>query len=216
MNPRGVLNANWKRLHNASKCGDTVTAITQRNAYTITWTCKTWDCEECVGRKIDEIEFILKLNIRGPHVFITQVERTGDRLSGWIDRNKPRVPNFFYLAIQTASGARVISSHLFSNSSDTQRAGKKNYVEKDLHNYLTDHQREVIRISHSRERFQKWPRVIQQPLLAKIFGDKISEWNKLKTDRERAEWLEHTPGIQLTRAGQEFIREHLERNNRSM
>lgn len=213
---RGVLNADWKRLYNASKCGETMTAITQRDAYTITWTCKTWDCKTCVDHKISDIKFILNQNIHGPHVFVTQVERAGERLSKWIDRNKPRVPNLFYLAIRTASGARVISSHLFSNSPDTQRAGKKKYVEKDLHNYLTEHQREVIRISHSREGFQKWPRPIRQPLLARIFGDRIWEWKKLKTDRERAEWLDSTPGIHLRTAGREFIREHLGGDNRSM
>jgi hypothetical protein len=213
---RGILNSNWKRLHNASMCGGTLIGITRLGTYAMKMTCKTWDCEKCVDQKISDIGAIIERNIRGPHVFITKIDRIGRRLSNWISTHRRRVPIFFYFSIKTSTGFLLISSHQFLNSPNTQRVGKKNYVDNELHNYLKEHHREVIGVSHSREQGDHGPNRNQRsvnPTLANVFSvDKEREWYKLKTDREKAEWLERTPG-KLFAAGREFIREHLGGDN---
>lgn len=211
MDTKGVKFANWKRLYYASRCGEKRIGITTVGTFPFTTTCKNWDCPDCVKGKISNIRELLNQHINGPHVFISHIEDRERQLSNWITRHKRRDRPFFYLAIQTATGTFFISNILFSDHPSLFRKSKRKYIDKELPESLTEHHREVTKVSHSR--INEGHGGDHRLLLAILYDTTLDEeYEKLETDIEKAEWLVSIVNSgkgMLTKLGREFIRQHL-------
>lgn len=193
----------------ASRCGQAFSCFTLTGTFSRGRTCKNWSCPDCVEIKVKEIIDCLEQKITGKNIFVSKIWLTNKRLSNWIDGNKPRgVPNFFYYAFQMKSGKSIlISSHTFPI--EYNRYAKIRYL-KGLRSYLLEHHKEIEKTSRSMigSSSEKEPQFVLATLPKD--SDKELEYKKLRTNRERAEWLfDNRDRLQLYPMGRQFIREHL-------
>jgi hypothetical protein len=140
---------------------------------------------------------------------VSKIWLTKKRLSNWIDESKPReVSNFFYYAFQKSQdNTLLISSHRFPIE---YKQRSKIRCLKELRAYLLEHHKEIERTSHSiiSPNSEKEPPLV----LAKLpkNSERESEYKKLRTDKEKAEWLYvNRSRIELYHIGRQFIWEHL-------
>jgi hypothetical protein len=211
MNIKGHDNINLKRLDNAAYCGEMKTAIMVNGTYSFKATCKNWECKECVKGNISKIQKLLTENINGPHVFISYVEHRGKQLSNWITRHRRKDLPFFYAAIHTASGTFFISNIMFRDHPSLCRKSKSRYIDKELPESLTEHHREVTKVTHTET--HEIHSDDERILLAILYDNTLAkQYKKLETNIEKAEWLVNmvnTGKGKLTKLGREFIRAHL-------
>jgi hypothetical protein len=198
-----------EREESASSCGQIIIYLSINGVFSRGRTCKNWACTDCIEIKVNDVIECLEQNITGPHVFLSKIWLTKKRLSNWVDESKPReVPNFFYYAFQRGhENTLLISSHSFPIE---YKQRSKIRCLKELRAYLLEHHTEIERTSRSitSSNPEKEPPFFLAKL-PKNF-DKESEYKKLRTDREIAEWLYVNRGrIGLHYMGRQFIREHL-------
>ncbi len=205
--PKGRFH--YRREELASRCGQAFSYFTINGTFSRGRTCKNWSFPLCVEIKVNEIIECLEQNITGPNVFVSKIWLTKKRLSNWIEESKPgKVSNFFYYAFQRChENTLLISSHSFPI--EYKRRSKIGCL-KELRAYLLEHHIEIERTSRSliSSNYEKEPPFI----LAKLpkNSERESEYKKLRTDKEKAEWLYvNRDMIKLYHIGRQLIREHL-------
>ena len=208
MDTKGIINPDWKRLYTASRCGEPRYAVTVQGSYTIVPKCKNWDCPDCAMKRIAEINSLIRKKILAPQVFVLENELSGKKFENWMTKHKPKVPGFFYVSFHKTTGKSIIiSSHKLRKAEDSQRRSKVAYL-KELSEYLLENHREIKNNSHSTT---PGPGAVTERILFAYLPNKdlMKEYDRLKTDRARAEWLRETPNIKLTKLGRQFIRQYL-------
>lgn len=196
----GRENVNWSGFY--FRCGDPVTVLTKTGAFSTTAPCSRWDCYDCRKDKIRRYQKTFKEIFPGVVVNIGELPMTGKKLSRFISLrvSKP------YFAVHLLDRAVVITTKGFVGSSPRN---KKKFVERDLPELLeTIKGGRAVSLSRKEDNMEKNVIAPESHFFGRIPGDRVDEWKRLSSDKERADWLRCQPAIRLFKMGEKLLKEN--------
>lgn len=197
---RGRENVDWSYL--LFRCGVPVTVLMKTGAFWITSECRRWECDDCRKRKIKIYQRKFTEMFSGAVVSIGEVPMKNKALSRFISQkvSKP------YFAVHLSDRAMVIAAKGFEGS---RPKNKKKFVERDLPKLLDTIRRgRAISLSRKEEIMDKNKDESVNQFYGRIPGDRVKEWERLSSDKERADWLRSQPEIRLFKAGKKLLEEN--------
>ena len=194
------------------KCMSWWYALGDKGGYWRRNPCKKWRCDRCREVKIRNLQAQVCQAVPGPHIFVTEVNKTGRSLAQWIQRHVPK--KSYYRAVKKSGGALLITRFTIPRLSI--RKSKLEFLQGEfaslLRTYSSDKKRSTSRrIEH--EKLEK----------SKIFGHFICndvdywrtknmrkrierEYGNIQNDLERGQWLmAHREDLFLSPRGNRLI-----------
>jgi hypothetical protein len=132
----------------------------------------------------------------GVMVWIGTVREKGKELSRFISRKVPKP----YFAIRLDDRSLIIAVKCFDGGT---RRNKKKFIDHDLPGILKT-LREGRALSSSRMDNAR-EKIKSPPFYARVNGDKVREYKRLKTAKERADWLRSQKEMWLWNNGEKLL-----------
>jgi hypothetical protein len=197
---RGRENVDWSGYY--FRCGDPVTVLMKTGAFWTTSDCERWGCDDCRKKKILFYQRKFREMFPGAVVSVAEVPMREKALSRFISRKVAKP----YFAVHLSDRAMAVTVKGFEGS---RPRNKKKFVERDLPELLDTIRRgRAVSLSRKEEIMDTNQDEPVNQFYGRIPGDRVKEWERLSSDKERADWLRSQPEIRLFKAGIKLLEEN--------